>query len=55
MPGVVELGMQGVHVHPPILSSKEAKPVPSMGLLLICVPPDSQPFRRPWMCSGTMF
>ena len=55
MSGVGELGMQGVHVQSLILLCKEAKPIPSTGLLLICVPPDSQPFRRPWMCSGTMF
>jgi hypothetical protein len=46
-PGAAELGVQRVHVHPQILPDKEAKPVPSRDLVLICAPPDSQTFHRP--------
>ena len=46
-PGAAELGVHRVHMHPQILPGKEAKPVPSRDLVLICAPPDFQTFRRP--------
>ena len=38
-----EIGVLRVHVHPQILSDKEAKPVPSKDLVLICAPPSDLP------------
>ena len=47
-PGVAELGVQRMHVHPQILPDKEAKPVQTArDLVLISAPPDFQTFRRP--------
>ena len=46
-PGVAELGVQRMHVHPQILPDNEAKPVPSRDLVLISAPPDFQNFRHP--------
>ena len=44
--GVAELRVHRVHVYPQILPGKEAPPVPSKDLVLICAPPDFQTFRR---------